>query len=204
MYIPEHFRMADTAACHDLIDANDFALMVGVDGDGSPFATHLPVMLERDEGPFGMLHAHIARANPHARLFGTAETMFVFQAAHAYVSPRWYASSPMVPTWNYTAVHAWGRPEIVDDADAVSAFMARLSARYEGDGPWRYGDLPERYRAGMQKGIIAFRMTITRLEGKAKLSQNRNDADLAGAADGLEATGTPDGIAVARAMRATR
>lgn len=204
MYVPDHFRIDDRDACHDLIDANEFALMVSTGQDGVPFATHLPVQLDRADGPLGTLHAHVARANPHHRLFGATETLFVFSGPHAYVSPRWYDSAPMVPTWNYSAVHACGRAQVLDDPAAITDLMTRLTARYEGDGPWRHADLPQRYVQAMQKGIVAFRVTITRLEGKAKLSQNRNDADLAGAADGLEATGTPDAIAVARAMRATR
>ncbi|MDF1737252.1 MAG: FMN-binding negative transcriptional regulator [Minwuia sp.] len=196
MYRPKHFSVDDTATCHDLIEGNEFGLLVTVDADGAPFGTHLPFVLDRQDGPNGTLLAHVARANPQWRDFGRAPVLAVFSGPHAYVSPTMYASSPNVPTWNYAVVHAYGTPRVMEDEAEVSALMRRLSSGYEGAKGWQYDSTPQDYRAGMQKGIVAFRIPIERLEGKWKMSQNRTPEDRAGVRNGLAASGD----AMARAV----
>ena len=191
MYRPKHFSVDDAATCHDLITANAFGLLVTVDADGAPFATHLPFILDRQDGPNGTLLAHMARANPQWRHFGEAPVMAVFSGPHSYVSPTLYASSPNVPTWNYAVVHAYGVPQVIDDQDAVADLMRRLSGDYEGPDGWQYDATPPDYRAGMQKGITAFRIPVNRLEGKWKMSQNRTPEDRAGVRDGLSRSDDP-------------
>ena len=205
MYVPKSFEAPDDAWCHALIARESFALLVSTGDDGAPFATHVPLLLDADRGTHGTLVGHVARANPHARLLGAgAATLAVFQGPHAYVSPGWYRVHPSVPTWNYVAVHAYGRPVVIEAADRVRALLARLVGTYEAarSAPWRFESLAADYVDGMLRGIVAFELPIERLEGKAKLSQNRGAEDRAGAIQGLEATGDPLARATAELMRA--
>jgi transcriptional regulator len=203
MYRPRHFDIEDKLALFRVMRDNSFALLVSA-GTGSLIASHIPLFLETDgDGP-GRLLGHLARQNEQWQGFdGNVEAMAVFQGVHAYVSPSWYVSKVMVPTWNYVAVHAYGRPRVVADAAHTRAHLERLVATYESPatGPWSMDRLPDDYVQRMIKGIVAFEMPIARLEGKFKLSQNRSAADREGAIKGLE--GSSDAIAkeVARLMR---
>jgi transcriptional regulator len=203
MYVPKHFEVADPAWCHALIEAESFGTVVGTDEAGVPFATHLPFLLDAGRGRLGTLLGHVARANPQWRYFAPGRPLLaIFQGAHAYVSPGWYEVHPSVPTWNYVAVHAYGVPALVEDAPRVTALLARLVATHE-DGrpePWRFASLSEEYVAGMLRGIVAFEIPIDRLEGKAKLSQNRGAADRARVRAALEAASDPLGRGVAARM----
>jgi transcriptional regulator len=118
------------------------------------------------------------------------------------VSPRWFASTPNVPSWNYEVVHASGPPRLLEDPARVRALLERSAARFEAGAkePWTLASVPENYVAGMQRAIVAFEIPIDRLEGKRKLSQNKSEADRAGIAAGLRAEGRADGIAIATAM----
>jgi transcriptional regulator len=145
----------------------------------------------------------VARANPHWRYLAAGRpTLVVFVGAHAYVSPSWYAKQPSVPTWNYVAVHATGTGVLVEDPAAVTTLLADLVRTYEGGGPtaWSVEGLPEDYLAGMQRGIVAFEIPIGRLEGKAKLSQNRDAVDRARTREALAGTDDPLARAVAALM----
>jgi transcriptional regulator len=202
MYRPRLFDIDDKSALFQVMRDNSFALLVS--GGGNLVASHIPLFLDAGgDGPARLL-GHVARANDQWRGFdGTAEAMAVFQGPHAYVSPSWYASEVMVPTWNYVAVHAYGRPRVVDDAARTRAHLETLVGTYESPatGPWSMARLPDDYVARMIKGIVAFEMPIERLEGKFKLSQNRSAADREGAIEGLEQSGDAVAIEVARLMR---
>ena len=203
MYVPKHFDAPDAAWCHALIARESFALLVSTGADAIPFATHLPLLLDPARGPHGTLLGHVARANPHARLLAdAAPTLAVFQGPHAYVSPAWYSAHPSVPTWNYVAVHASGVGALVEDAARVRALLADLVRAYEGAGgtAWSLDALPEDYMAGMQRGIVAFEIPIDRLEGKAKLSQNRDAVDQGRTREALGAADDPLARAVAAMM----
>jgi transcriptional regulator len=202
MYIPADFAETDRAALHGLIAAHAFGLLITV-RDGAPTVSHLPFILDPDAGPYGTLYAHLARANPQWRDFdATTEVLAVFQGPHAYVSPRWYRPGNAVPTWNYATVHAWGIPEIVEDADTVHRQQAALVTAYEGvgAGAWSLDSQPDAYVAGMLRGIVVFALPIARLDGKFKLSQNRPADDRAGVVAGLRETGRPDDAALAALM----
>jgi transcriptional regulator len=204
MYVPKHFDAPDQAWCHALIERESFALLVSTGGDGAPFATHLPLLLDRDRGSQGTLVGHLARANPHAELLAeSAPTLAVFRGPHAYVSPGWYRVHPSVPTWNYVAVHAYGRPVVIEEPPRVKALLDRLVRTYEQGRaePWRFDALPEDYVDGMIRGIVAFELPIEELRGKAKLSQNRGAEDRTGAIRGLEATADPLATSTAALMR---
>jgi len=203
MYIPRHFEVTDTAWCHALMRAQSFAVMITADDAGAPFATHLPILVDETRGPLGTLRGHVARANPHWRhLAAGRPTLVVFSGAHAYVSPAWYATHPAVPTWNYVAVHATGTAALVEDAERVRALLADLVHVYEGPGPaaWSFESLPADYVAGMRRGIVAFEMPIDRLEGKAKLSQNRDAVDQGRTREALASSDDPVARAVAALM----
>lgn len=202
MYVPKPFAVDDPAALADFMAAHDFAILVTARG-GTPLATHIPLLFEPGEGPHGTLYGHVARANPHWRSFdGTTEALAIFHGPHAYVSPAWYPAAEAVPTWNYAVVHAYGRLQVMADAVEVRALLARLVARQEAGRaePWSMDGLSERYVDGMVRGIVAFRLPVARVEGKAKLSQNHPLGNRDGAIAGLRATGRPEDAAVADMM----
>jgi transcriptional regulator len=203
MYIPQQFQITDTAWCHALMRAQSFAAMITADDAGVPFATHLPILVDPARGPLGTLRGHVARANPHWRYLSAGRpTLVIFAGAHAYVSPSWYATHPSVPTWNYVAVHATGTGALVEDPEPVKTLLADLVRTYESSGPtaWSLEGLPADYLAGMQRGIVAFEIPIERLEGKAKLSQNRDAVDQARTREALAAADDPLARAVAALM----
>ncbi|TAM76708.1 FMN-binding negative transcriptional regulator [bacterium] len=179
MYVPQHFLVSDGATLRELIDHHAFGLLVTA-GDGLPFATHLPFALHRGEGEHGTLYAHMARANPQWRAFtGGGQALAIFQAEHGYISPAWYEAPESVPTWNYRAVHAYGKPRIIDGDDEVRRVLDELVEIHESprSDRWSMQGVSEEYLARMRQAIVAFAMPIERLEGKFKLSQNRPQAD---------------------------
>lgn len=179
MYVPRHFAGEESAA-RDIMTAHSWALLMTSDEAGAPMATHLALLWQDDGSPHGSLIGHMARANPHWKLFerGTA-SLALFWGPHAYVSPTWYAPGPKVPTWNYVTVHAYGRPQPVEDTEGALRILDTLSRAYEGEGPqaWSLDRLPPGNAEAQTRGIVAFRMPIDRLETKLKLSQNRDLED---------------------------
>ncbi len=208
MYVPKHFAMEDHAARVEFMRRHDFAMLVTPGPDGIA-VTHLPLLVASDAAGAPVLRGHVARANPHWRLFdatdatdaaaGGAESLAVFAGPHGYVSPAWYGEPPAPPTWNYAVVHAHGRPRRLDSTEALSALLDELVATSEASlgAPWAR-DLPAPLRAGMLKAIVGFEMAVERLEAKFKLSQNRPAADQERVAASLAAQGSP---ALAALMR---
>lgn len=205
MYIPKPFALPvdQPATAHAIIADNPFAAMVLTGADGIE-AVHIPFLLDAARVPYGTLRAHVARANPIWKSFGNEIAMVIFSGPHAYVSPDWYVSEGLVPTWNYVAVHAYGVPQIVDDHDHIAALLADLSAASEKTltpkAPWTQDRVPVDQHAALMRGIVAFEMPITQLEAKQKLSQNRTPEDVAGVATGLRATGSDANTTVAGLM----
>lgn len=188
MYIPAAFRVEDLETLHAFMQRYSFATLVTV-GDGEPFATHLPLLLDAVRGPYGTLRGHVARANPQWRQLSTGSPLVIFQGPHSYVSPSWYEAELAVPTWNYTAVHAYGTARLLEDADELMSLLRALTAIYEAPRPepWQM-DLPEEWLRNLARGIVGFELEITRLEGKWKLSQNRPEADREQVAAALSAS----------------
>lgn len=175
MYIPKHFVVDDPVWIRSFMEKNAFATLVTV-LKGELFATHLPVLYAANPAPLGTLRAHMARANPHWQSFDVEQQLAIFTGPHAYVSPTWYeATGPAVPTWNYTAVHAYGKATIVDDPAAVRDLLRDLTDREESGRDPRYTleGLDEEYVEHMARQIVAFEIPLVRIEAKAKLSQNR-------------------------------
>ncbi len=202
MYIPTANRVEDPAKARAFIHAHGFATLVSADG-GSPWASHLPVLLE--ESPQGdRLLGHMARANEQWRHLATgAEVLCIFHGPHAYVSPSWYAAKLAVPTWNYAAVHVYGTPRIEGDGALLRRILDDTTSKYESGmpAPWRM-DFPPDTLAGYMKAIVGFSVQVTRIEAKFKLGQNRSPEDRAGMLSGLEKTGDPGSEALAKFIRA--
>lgn len=188
MYIPRHFHEEDTERLLALMRQHAFATLVTVGEDGAPFATHLPFLVERDAAGTVRLFAHLARPNPQWKSFADGrEVLVLFQGPHGYVSPTWYTTAPQVPTWNYAAVHAYGRPVILESPDAVLRVLRDTAALYEAGNPepWR-PEAVEDYVRRLMAGIVAFEVQVSRLEGKFKLSQNKGEPDRRAVIAGLE------------------
>lgn len=198
MYIPAHFAARDRAVLHDFIAAHAFGLLLSA-GTGL-IGSHVPFLLDRDRGEHGTLLCHLAAANDQVAALGDAEVMCVFQGPHGYISPRWYAKKPAVPTWNYMAVHVYGRARLIREPAALRAIVDRLSKTYEpAQGGWRLDDEPDSFTDAMLRGIVGVEIPMARLEGKFKLTQNRpNDIPLVVAA--LRQAGGEENDRLAAAM----
>ena len=202
MYIPAAFRVDDRQRLHDFIEGHNFGLLVS-QFDGEPFASHLPFLLDRTAGPSGTLVGHMARANPQWQQLDGQEVLLVFSGPHAYVSPTWYEADDVVPTWNYVAVHAYGRAAVVEGWDALLDIVRRSVAVYEAGmaRPWvldTTGSSMDRFLPH----IVGFRIEIDRLEGKWKLNQNHPVERRKKVADILGGQSGGDARAVAEMMRA--
>jgi len=203
MYRPRQYVIEDPATLETFMREQSFALLI-TSMDGAPFATHLPLLLDLDGGgEHGQLLGHVAKANPHWQSFdGETEALAVFWGPHTYISPNWYESEKVVPTWNYTTVHAYGKPSVIDDPETILQGQARLVETYESDatGNWSMDDMDGDYQKNKLDGIVSFEMPIQRLEGKFKLNQKNSAADREGAIKGLRQTGNAEAKEVARLM----
>ncbi len=172
MYTPSAFAETDQRKLHDFIESHSFGLLVSA-ADGTPVATHLPLLLERDAGPHGCLIGHVARANPQWRGLDGRQVLVVFSGPHAYVSPSWYESENVVPTWNYVAVHACGTARVVEDPEALTRILAAMVAHYERSlpMPWSF-DAASAFLQKQVRAVVGLRIEIAHLEGKWKLNQN--------------------------------
>ena len=193
MYLPKHFAETDLGTMQALMRQHPLATLVSHGPDGLN-ANHIPLQLDAGASPNGTLQGHIARANPLAAAAADGcEILVIFQGPESYISPSGYATKAehgkVVPTWNYTAVHAYGRLRLIDDADWVLAQVSALTAAHEASlaKPWAVSDAPADYIAKMLGAIVGIEITIDRLVGKWKVSQNQpaaNQASLIAALDG--------------------
>ena len=203
MYVPRAFAESDIRILHQQMQATPLPVLV-THGSQGLLASHVPLLLNPDEGPNGTLYGHLARANPHWQaLTEGAEALVIFAGEQAYVSPSFYPSKAehgkAVPTWNYVAVHAYGQAEVFDDAQRLLALVSELSHKHESrrPQPWTVSDAPADYIDSMLKAIVGFRLPVTRLLGKRKLSQNRSIKDQTGVREGLLASNNPHDHALA-------
>ncbi|HLE68003.1 MAG TPA: FMN-binding negative transcriptional regulator [Burkholderiales bacterium] len=172
MYSPAYNRIEDRAESLAFMRANNFALLVTGTG-GTLHASHLPAMI-KEKGQQFILDMHMAKNNPQWREFFEEEVLVVFFGPHAYVSPRWYEEQERVPTWNYAAVHAYGIPRLIEERTAKHAAQRRLIAELDPQWLPRFDALRDEYVNIMLDGIVNFEITVTRLETRWKLSQNRS------------------------------
>jgi transcriptional regulator len=203
MYIPKLFEGSEPTG-REIMQAHSWALLITSDEIGAPTATHLSLLWQDDGSAHGSLIGHMARANPHWNLFARpAESLALFWGPHAYVSPTWYAPGPKVPTWNYVTVHAYGRPQVIEDTAGALEVLAKLAALYEGTAPesWGLGRLPPGNAEAQTRGIVAFRLPLSQVETKLKLSQNRDLEDRQRVIAKLQASDSQDAQATAEWMK---
>jgi len=192
MYTPVQFKLDEAAEAHALMRAHPFAILVTHGADGV-VATHLPTVLKVDEAsPLGRIECHLARPNPQWKtLAPDTDALMIFQGAEAYIRPGWYPSKAQhgkaVPTWNYAVVHAYGRLQVSQDKDWLLAHVDELSNQQERPYAerWSMADAPADYLDRQTRGIVGLTLAITRLEGKMKMSQNRDIGDREGVVRGL-------------------
>ncbi len=199
MYIPAHFA-ADEPAVHDLLAKHGAADLITLTADGL-LATMLPFAYVPAAGERGALYGHVARNNDQWRRPALGESLAIVRGPDAYVSPSWYAAKAehgrVVPTWNYVTAHVYGRLLVHDDPAWVEDVVRRLTAKHEAarltapDQPpaWSVDDAPRAFIEGQLRAIVGLELQITRIEAKAKLSQNRPVGDVAGIVAGLSARG---------------
>jgi len=193
MYVPAHFA-ADQGAITELLSNSGAANLVTSTEHGL-LATLLPFVYDPDAGAHGALLGHVARSNDQWLLPASGESLVIIQRSDAYISPSWYPSKAehgrVVPTWNYTTAHVYGRLVIHDDPAWVENLVRRLTTLHEASSadPWTVDDAPARFIAGQLRAIVGVELLITRVEAKRKLSQNRPAADIDGVITGLRTRG---------------
>ena len=200
MYVNPHYAERELAVLHEVIEAARFGLIVAC-ADG-PLGAHIPFVLRREEGRNGTLEAHVARNDPLARHLGDGkEALAIFSGPKAYVSPRWYSGDGL-PTYNFLAVHIYGRPRLLEDREEVLAYLAELVDVHERrlPSPWSLTSASEDHVDELLPHIVAFRLEIEAIQGKRKLSQNKTAEDRDGVIHGLRERGGEDEQAIADAM----
>ena len=195
MYRPMQFDQPDIEVMHELIRTRSLATLVTIGSDGLN-ANHIPLHLSATPEPFGVLRGHVARSNPIWNdLDSDVDALAIFHGPEAYISPSWYATKQqagkVVPTWNYTVVHAYGRLRIIDDAVWVRAQLEALTAQNEAGfpDPWAMSDAPEEFTEKLIGAVVGIEMIITRLSGKWKVSQNQPLQNQLSVIQGLTASG---------------
>ncbi len=191
MYIPKHFEETSQEKLLEFMRANSFVTLVS-NLNGVPFASHIPLVIETN-GDTVKLTGHVAKSNNHWQAFGQGETLAVFTGPHAYVSPTLYEEKSSVPTWNYIAVHAYGVAHMIEitQRETLERMMDEMIDSYDPSYKEQWHSLSDTYRTSMMRGIVAFEMTVTKLEGKYKLSQNRSETDQHNVAEALSKSSDP-------------
>lgn len=210
MYIPKHNEETRTEVLDRLIRSRPLASLVTVGATGL-FATHLPLVLHREDDQHAVLRGHLARANRQWKEFSReTDALAIFSGPQHYITPAWYPekaeTGKVVPTWNYAVVHAYGRLEIIEDSDWLLTHLNSLTDTHEATRPepWSVADAPADFIATIARGIVGIEMKIDRLEGKWKVSQNQTEQTRASVAEGLEALGTEDALAMSELVKGRR
>jgi transcriptional regulator len=208
MYIPRANQEDRISVLHKSMEDQPFASLITM-GSSGLFASHIPMVLGQN-GAMGQLRGHISRANTQWRDYTpSVEALAIFSGPQHYITPNWYPekqeTGKVVPTWNYVVVHAYGYLKIIEDGAWLMANLASLTNIHEAESPvpWKIGDAPADYIASQMKGIVGLEMTIERLEGKWKVSQNRPEQDRNGVAKGLMELNTGESLAM-KALVETR
>jgi transcriptional regulator len=196
MYIPKAFHVEDEAALFDFMKSHSFAIVV-TNHEGTPFATHIPILIDQDNK---RLIGHIARANKQSEQ-GNSDVLVIFNGPHAYISPSWYKENNTVPTWNYAAVHVYGKLKFIEDPHILKQILNETVNYYESgmEQPWST-DMNNEFNSGLMNAIIGFEIEITKIEGKWKLSQNHSKERQANVIEGLKAQGDKDSLEIANLM----
>lgn len=174
MFVPPPYRDDDPAVAHDLIESIRLGTLLT--GGAVPDGNHIPFLLDRRRGPLGTLRGHLARNNPHwAAVQASHEVLVMFLGPQAYITPAWYASSPHAPTWNFAAVHVYGRPTMIFDHARLWNMARDLCDTMEEDGAgWNPASLGPDYVNRWIPEIVGFEIEITRIETQLRLSQTHS------------------------------
>ncbi|MET3698704.1 PaiB family negative transcriptional regulator [Bacillus oleivorans] len=198
MYIPKPFEIKDEQKVFNIIEANSFATLFSLHM-GSPSATHLPLILDRKNN---VLVGHFARANSQWKDIDTQDVLAVFHGPHTYVSPAWYETELAVPTWNYVAAHVYGKAELINNQQELIESLQELVNKYEDENSlYRLNVLDSKYVEGLSKGVVGFKIHIQKVEGKAKLSQNKSEDIQKKVIQHLEQSVSEDSRQIAKLMR---
>ena len=188
MYTPKSYEQNDLDELYEFIKSNTFGTLIS-QIDDSPFATHIPFMLKRDESPSGaVLIGHMARANPHWKaITPDTKVLVIFHGAHHYISPKWYMQQNNVPTWNYMVAHVYGTIDVIDSSEKLLEMVAELAGHHETkfETYWNINSLSPEQLNPLLQSIVGIRLNIERIEGKYKLNQNRSMEDQQGVVDAL-------------------
>jgi transcriptional regulator len=191
MYTPKAFEVTDLPMLHAAMKQSELATLVTITTNGL-VATHLPLLLDENRGEYGTLTGHVSRANVQWRETDThAEALIIFLGLDTYITPNWYPAKQetgrVVPTWNYAAIHAYGRITFIEDPEWLRTMVTDLTKKHEASfpAPWKVTDAPAVYIDSQLKAIVGFEFQIVRLEGKQKFNQNRSEEDRLGVIEGL-------------------
>jgi transcriptional regulator len=202
MYIPRHNEEKRVSVMQALMVAHPLATLVTLGSQGL-FASHIPMVLEDDGSEFGLLKGHVSRANVQWRDFSpTVDALAIFAGHQHYVTPTWYSENgehaKQVPTWNYAVVHAYAPLKVIEDGQWLLAHVSKLTNIHEAvfPVPWKVSDAPEDFIQSQLKGIVGLELSIRRLEGKWKVSQNRTERERQGVMEGLTELDTPESLAM--------
>ncbi|MCC6300684.1 MAG: FMN-binding negative transcriptional regulator [Anaerolineales bacterium] len=202
MYTPKLYSEEDRAKILEFLRQNEFAILVTYDGE-KPTASHLLVEIV-EEGERLFINSHMSKANSQWKLFEmNEEVLVIFYGPHTYISPTWY-NHVNVPTWNYQAVHVYGKPRIVEEYDEAYRILKRLVDRHEAGSHYQMESLPQDFVRKEINGVAAFQIEVTRIEANYKLSQNRDDEDYRNIVAKLDAREDDMSHGVAEAMREKR
>lgn len=203
MYIPDQFQEPRVEVMHKLIRLHPLATLVTLSSDGLT-ANHIPLHISEDSPPFGTLRGHVARSNPMWHDFSeNVGVLAIFHGPNAYITPSWYATKQktgkVVPTWNYTTVHASGSLKVIDDALWIRSQLESLTAHNEASfaKQWQVSDAPHEFTERLIGAIVGIEIVITKLMGKWKVSQNQPIENQASVIQGLNASGLRDGELIA-------
>ena len=203
MHIPKHFEQTSIDAIRGLVRSHPLATLVTFSSECLN-ANHIPLLYTETPTPFGKLQGHLPRANPLAsELLDSVDSLAIFQGPNAYISPSWYATKQetgkVVPTWNYTVVHAYGQLKVIDDPDWVRAHVEALTNEHERQfkEPWKVSDAPSSYTDKLIQVLVGIEIVITQLLGKKKASQNHPHVNRVGVAEGLRSLDRGDAIELA-------
>ncbi|MEI5909646.1 FMN-binding negative transcriptional regulator [Bacillus spongiae] len=198
MYIPKYFQINDQEMMVEIIENYSFATLFS-QHNREPYATHLPLLLNKEENS---LIGHFARSNPQWKEMDNQQVLVTFHGPHCYISPSWYETDEAVPTWNYMSIHVYGKMEMIQDEKTIYNSFNHLVNKYEHpNSSYNLNKVESSYIEGLSKGIVAFKINITKMEGKAKLSQNHSVERQELVIKELEKTNEQNNIQIASLMK---
>jgi len=196
MYIPSNIKVDDISIAHDFMNEFGFGVIV----TSSLTGTHIPFVLHNNEGEKGVLYSHCARANKHWKELDGSDVLIIFMGPHSYISPSWYAQSPAVPTWNYSAVHAYGKVSLLNDIQTLKA-VEEVVNKYEPNLLVKRDIITNEFRDKLLSGIVGFKIEISDIECKLKLGQQRKVEDQLGVYKSLLNSSDLDAQSLAKYMK---